>query len=108
MVLQHEGPRRRRPDSGRVHTVSVMPANVSDINQLAHLVRDAGLFWAASFTASKQRPLTEANKRFNHNMSPIRAHVEHMFRVIKRQFAYTKGGYKEIAKTSRVGSRRSV
>ena len=77
-----------------------MPANVSDINQLAHLVRDAGLFWAASFTASKQRPLTEANKRFNHKMSSIRARVEHVFRVIKRQFGYTKVRYKGIAKNA--------
>ena len=90
-------------DSGRVHTVSVMPANVSDINQLPHLVREAGLFWIASFTASKQRPLTEANKRFNHNMSSIRARVEHVFRVIKRQFPYTKGGYKRIAKNAARG-----
>lgn len=95
-------------DSGRVHTVSVMPANVSDINQLPHLVREAGLFWTASLTASKQRPLTEANKRFNHNMSSIRARVEHVFRVIKRQFPYTKGATKGSQKTPRVGSRRSV
>lgn len=95
-------------DSGRVHIVSVMPANVSDINHLPHLVREAGLFWTASFTASKQRPLTEANKRCNHNMSSIRARVEHVFRVIKRQFPYTKGATRGSQKTPRVGSRRSV
>lgn len=40
--------------------------------------------------ASAQHPLTKANKRFNHRMSSIRARVEHVFRVIKRQFGYTK------------------
>ena len=60
-------------NSGLVHSVSVTPANVSDINQLPHLAREAGLFWGVSFKASKQHPLTEANKRFNHRMSSIRA-----------------------------------
>ena len=109
-------------NSGLVHTVSVTPANVSDINQLPHLVREddravfgdkgyvnnklkrvarkAGLFWGVSLKASKQHPLTEANKRFNHKMSSIRARVEHVFRVIKRQFCYTKVRYKGIAKNA--------
>jgi IS5 family transposase len=109
-------------NSGLVHTVSVTPANVSDINQLPHLVREddravfgdkgyvnnklkrlvrkAGLFWGVSLKASKQHPLTEANKRFNHKMSSIRARVEHVFRVIKRQFGYTKVRYKGIAKNA--------
>lgn len=34
--------------------------------------------------------LTTENKRFNHKMSAIRAHVGHVFRVIKRQFGYAK------------------
>ena len=71
-------------NSGLVHTVSVTPANVSDINQLPHLVREddraafgdegyvnnklkrparkAGLFWGVPLKASKQHPLIEANK----------------------------------------------
>ena len=112
-------------NSGLVHTVSVTPANVSDINQLPHLVREddravfgdkgyvnnklkrlvrkAGLFWGVSLKASKQHPLTEANKRFNHKMSSIRARVEHVFRVIKRQFGYTKVRYKGICEERRTG-----
>ncbi len=80
-------------NSGLMHTVSVTPANGSDINQLPHrvreddravfgdkgyvnkklkgLVRKAGLFWDVSLKASKQHPLTEAKKRFNHKMSSI-------------------------------------
>ena len=109
-------------NSGLVHTVSVTPANASDISQLPHLLRDddravfgdkgyvnndlkrharkAGVFWGVSLKASKQRPLTEANKRFNHRMSSTRARVEHVFRVIKRQFGYTKVRYKGIAKNA--------
>ena len=109
-------------NSGLVHTVSVTPANASDISQLPELVREddravfgdkgyvnnqlkrlarkAGLFWGVSLKASKQHPLTEANKRFNHKMSSIRARVEHVFRVIKRQFGYTKVRYKGIAKNA--------
>ena len=109
-------------NSGLVHTVSVTPANASDISQLPHLVREddravfgdkgyvnnklkrlarkAGVFWGVSLKASKQQPLTEANKRFNHRMSSIRARVEHVFRVIKRQFGYTKVRYKGIAKNA--------
>jgi len=109
-------------NSGLVHTVSVTPANASDISQLPHLLREddravfgdkgyvnndlkrharkAGVFWGVSLKASKQRPLTDANKRFNHRMSSIRARVEHVFRVIKRQFGYTKVRYKGIAKNA--------
>jgi IS5 family transposase len=109
-------------NSGLVHTVSVTPANASDIsqlpqlvreddravfgdkgyvnNKLKHLARKAGVFWGVSLKASKQHPLTEANKRFNHRMSSIRARVEHVFRVIKRQFGYTKVRYKGIAKNA--------
>ena len=110
-------------NSGLVHTVSVTPANVSDINQLPHqvreddravfgdkgyvnnklkrLVRKAGLFWGVSLKASKQHPLTEAKKRFNHKMSSIGARVEHVFRVIKRKFGYTKVRYKGICEERR-------
>jgi IS5 family transposase len=109
-------------NSGLVHTVSVTAANESDVGQLPHLLREddravfgdkgyvnnslkraarkAGVFWGVSLKASKQHPLTDANKRFNHKMSSIRARVEHVFRVIKRQFGYTKVRYKGIAKNA--------
>ncbi|CAI07435.1 Transposase, IS5 family [Aromatoleum aromaticum EbN1] len=109
-------------NSGLAHTVSVTPANASDISQLPHLLREddravfgdkgyvnndlkrtarkAGVFWGVSLKASKPHPLSAANKRFNHKMSSIRARVEHVFRVIKRQFGYTKVRYKGIAKNA--------
>ena len=69
-------------------------------NDLKRHARKAGVFWGVSLKASKQRPLSDANKRFNHRMSSIRARVEHVFRVIKRQFGYTKVRYKGIAKNA--------
>lgn len=108
--------------SGLVHTVSVTPANTADIRQLAHLLREddravfgdkgyvnnslkraarkAGVFWGVSLKATRAHPLTDANKRFNRRMSSIRARVEHVFRVIKCQFGYTKVRYKGIAKNA--------
>lgn len=44
--------------------------------------------------------LTEANRRFNRKMSPVRIWVEHLFRVIKRQFGYTKVRYKGLVKNA--------
>ena len=109
-------------DSGLVHTVSVTPANTADVSELpvllreddravfgdkgyvnnAHkrLAREAGVFWGVALKGSKPYPLTGANRRFNHRMSSIRARVEHVFRVIKRQFGYTKVRYKGLAKNA--------
>ncbi|WP_418896128.1 hypothetical protein [Thiorhodospira sibirica] len=39
----------------------------------------------------RERP--EDTHEINHRLSPPRARVEHPFRVIKRQFGYTKGRY---------------
>ncbi len=109
-------------NSGLVHTVAVTPANASDISQLPYLLREddravfgdkgyvnnrykrnaraAGVFWGVSLKASKRYPLTAANKRRNHQLSSIRARVEHVFRVVKRQFGYTKVRYKGLAKNA--------
>jgi IS5 family transposase len=58
------------------------------------------VFWGISLKASVKHPLTQANKRFNRKMSSIRSRVEHIFRVIKCQFGYTKVRYKGIAKNA--------
>jgi IS5 family transposase len=109
-------------NSGLVHTVSVTSANAADIRQLPNLMREddraifgdkgyvdntmkraarqAGVFWGVSLKASKAHPLTQTNKRFNHKVSSIRAGVEHIFRVIKRQFGYVKVRYKGLMKNA--------
>ena len=108
--------------SGLAHTVSVTPANVSDVSQLPSLLREddravfgdkgyvnndlkraarkAGVFWGVSLKSSSKHKLTTANKRHNHKMSSVRARVEHLFRVIKRQFGYTTVRYKGLVKNA--------
>ena len=109
-------------NSGLVHTVSVTPANASDMSQLPCLLREddravfgdkgyvnntlkraarkAGVYWGVSLKASSKRKLTGANKRTNRRRSSTRARVEHIFRVIKRQFGYTKVRYRGLAKNA--------
>jgi IS5 family transposase len=108
--------------SGLAHTVSETSANVADATEFPQLLREddraelgdkgyvnnsfkqpgrkAGAFWGVSLKAIRQHPLTVANKRFNHRMSSIRTRVEHLFRVIKRQFGYTKVRYRGLAKNA--------
>ena len=109
-------------DSGLVHTVSVTPANTSDISQMPDLLREddravfgdkgyvnntfkraarkAGVLWAVALKAWKQHPLTATNKRTNRRFSAIRSRVEHIFRVMKRQFGYTKVRYRGLVKNA--------
>ena len=109
-------------NSGLVHTVSVTPANAPDISQLPNLLREedkavlgdkayvsnglkraarkAGVYWGVLLKATKKHPLTAANKRTNKRLSSTRCRVEHIFRVIKQQFGYTKVRYKGLAKNA--------
>lgn len=109
-------------DSGLVHTVSVTPANRSDIEQLPHLLREddravfgdkgyvnneykrqaraAGVFWGVNLKGSKQHPLTKGHKQKNKKLSSIRARVEHIFRVVKCQFGFNKTRYKGLVKNA--------
>ena len=109
-------------NSGMVHTVSVTPANVPDINELPNLLREddravfgdkgyvnnvfkraarkAGVLWAVALKATKQHPLTSSNKRTNRQRSSIRSRVEHIFRVMKRQFGFTKVRYRGLMKNA--------
>lgn len=109
-------------NSGLVHTASVTAANASDLSQMPDLLREddravfgdkgyvdnkfkraarkAGVFWGVSLKASSTYKLTAGNKRFNHRMSSVRARVEHIFRVIKRQFGYVKVRYKGLKKNA--------
>jgi IS5 family transposase len=108
--------------TGVVHTVSVTPANASDIGQLPNLLREddrivigdagyvndtykraarqAGVVWGVALKARPKRRLGSAQKRRNRKMSSIRSRVEHLFRVMKRQFGYTKTRYRGLAKNA--------
>ena len=109
-------------NSGTVHTVSVTPANAPDISQLSGLIREddralfgdagyaskpfkqvareAGVYWAVALKARPKHRLGSNQKKRNRKMSSIRSRVEHIFRVMKRQFGYTKVRYRGLAKNA--------
>ena len=109
-------------NSGTVHTVAVTPANASDIGQLPNLLREddravfgdagyvhntfkraarkAGVLWGISLKARPKERLGGGQKARNRKMSSIRSRVEHVFRVMKRQFGYTKVRYRGLEKNA--------
>jgi len=50
--------------------------------------------------AQPKRRLGRGQKRRNRKMSSIRSRVEHVFRVMKRQFGYTQVRYRGLAKNA--------
>jgi IS5 family transposase len=109
-------------NSALVHTVSVTPAHASDISQLPDLLREddravlgdagyvnntfkraarkAGVLWGVALKARPKRQLSIGQKRRNRKLSSVRSRVEHIFRVMKRQFGYVKVRYRGIAKNA--------
>jgi IS5 family transposase len=112
-------------DSGLVHTVVATAANEADIavvDELLHgkeqvVYADAGytgadkrvakknLQWQIAARPSRIRAMPEgrqkcAAKKAETDKARIRAFVEHPFRVIKRQFGYTKVRFKGLAKNT--------
>jgi transposase, IS5 family len=106
--------------SGLVHTAGVTTGKVHDAKVMDNLIREddravygdkgyvnnkkrraakvAGVVWAVKEKANPGRPLTPEQKHRNARTGPIRAKVEHVFRVLKCQFGYRKVRYRGIAK----------
>ena len=113
-------------DSGLVHTVICTPANTSDVTQAEALLHgeeeiafgDAGYQgahkrpearmknWHVAMRPGKRRQLDPGNPRdaivneIERLKASVRAKVEHPFRVIKRQFGFTKVRYRGLAKNT--------
>ena len=109
-------------DSGAVHSVAVTAANEADIDVLPQLLRaeDEVIFGDAGYSSDeykrgsrqlgirwcvqdKRKPghnLSMRQKQRNRKHSSIRARVEHVFRVIKRQFGYTRTRYRGLMKNA--------
>ena len=113
--------------SGLVHHVECTAANVADVTQVHKLLHgsehtvcgDSGYtgvdkrdelqqvdvgFWIAE-KPSKLRAMKNKRERYyaerwEHCKASLRAKVEHPFRVIKRQFGYTKVRYRGLAKNT--------
>jgi len=114
-------------ESGLVHHVACTAANEADVTQLHKLLHgkedticgDSGYtgankreelqevksgFWIAEkpskLRAIKSKRERRYAKRWEHFKASLRAKVEHPFRVIKRQFGYTKVRYRGLAKNT--------
>lgn len=112
------------PVSGCVHSAEMTSANVHDsvvIDALLHgeeevafgdsayasnersLEADRGeddVVWATPYKRKRGAGLTDEQRRINRNMSSYRAKVEHVFRIVKRQFGYAKTRYRGLYKNS--------
>lgn len=115
-------------DSGLVHSVVGTAASVNDVTQAHRLVHgeetdvfaDAGyqgvgkreetqdieVRWHVAMRPGKRKALDRSNPmgdlldKLERVKASIRAKVEHPFRVIKRQFGYTKVRYRGLAKNT--------
>lgn len=107
-------------NSGLVHILSVTPVNPTHISQLPDLLREdnradfghkgyvgntpnlaarkTGGCRGVELKGTKQHPLTAMNKQTNRERSSICSRVVHIFRVMKRQFGYTKVRYRGLVK----------
>lgn len=105
-----------------IHSVAATAANVHDSQMLEDLLHgDETCVWgdsaysghketlaehapnAKDFTNKKgcrNRELTEAEKRTNRTKSKVRAKVEHVFHVLKRQFGFQKVRYRGLDKNA--------
>ncbi len=113
-------------ESGLVHTVIGTPANTNDVTQAEALLHggesialgDAGYQgahkrpeatlknWHVAMRPGKRRALDLSNPKhairneIERLKASVRAKVEHPFRVIKRQFGFTKVRYRGLAKNT--------
>jgi IS5 family transposase len=106
--------------SGLVHTAGVTTGKVHDAKVMDNLIREddravfadkgyvnekkkraaraAGVYWAVKEQRKPGRQLSASQKKRNARTGPIRAKVEHVFRVLKCQFGYRKVRYRGIEK----------
>lgn len=114
-------------DSGLVHTVVATAANVADVTQMGKLLhgKEKSVFADAGYTGADKREelkdkpiewhiaerrsrikalpageLKEVSEFIEHLIARVRSKVEHSFRVVKRQFGYTKVRYRGLAKNA--------
>jgi IS5 family transposase len=110
--------------SGCVHSAEMTSANVHDsvvIDALLHGEEEIAfgdsayasnersleaeraegdVVWATPFKRKKGQALADEQRRINRLTSSFRSKVEHVFRVVKRQFCYTRTRYRGLYKNS--------
>lgn len=62
--------------------------------------RQLGISWKAQDKRKPKHDLSSQQRKRNRKQSSIRARVEHVFRVIKRQFGYTRTRYRGLLKNA--------
>ncbi|WP_333681552.1 IS5 family transposase [Dyella sp.] len=114
-------------ESGLVHTATCTAANVADITEASKLLhgKEEIAFADAGYTGVEKREefkdsqvdwkvaakrgtvnalpegkLKKATKTLEYIKAAVRSKVEHPFRVVKRQFGYTKVRYRGLAKNT--------
>jgi len=109
-------------DSGAVHSVTTTAANVADITELPKLIREEdqvifadagyssdsyrrgarhmGIRWCVNDKRKGSNNLSSSQRKRNRKQSAVRARVEHVFRVIKRQFGFQKTRYRGLEKNA--------
>ena len=107
---------------GAVHTVKITTAKDHDVTALPNLVREDdravfgdkgyfsdklkreargnGVYWGVLEKGKRGKGLSSSQKKRNRKHASIRAKVEHVFRVIKCQFGYTKTRYRGLEKNA--------
>jgi transposase, IS5 family len=106
----------------QVHSAAVTAANVHDSQVLGDLLHggETRVWGDAAYAGQREvpaehvplaqdythakgcrnKPLTDEDKRKNRTISRVRAKVEHIFRVLKRQFGFTKVRYRGLDKNT--------
>lgn len=109
-------------DSGLIHSVQTTTAKEADCTQIEPLlhgeersvwadrgydypkVRETiigrGALDAVAIRRKSGEPECEAVELHNHVIAKVRARVEHVFRVLKRQFGYTKVRYRGLTRNA--------
>jgi IS5 family transposase len=108
--------------SGLSHTVKVTTAREHDVTMLPNLVREddravfgdkgyfsddrkrearkAEVYWGILEKCKRGTTLSSTQKKRNRKHASIRSKVEHVFRIIKCQFGYTKTRYRGLEKNT--------
>lgn len=108
--------------NGLVHTLVTTDAAQADISQLPRLLhgeekvlfgdqaywsefhrqcaQESGVRYRVNRRPTKDRPLTEYQKKLNRLRSATRARGEHAFHVVKRLWGFTKVRYRGLAKNT--------
>jgi len=69
-------------------------------DKLKREARGNGVYWGVLEKGKRGKGLSSSQKKRNRKHASIRAKVEHVFRVIKCQFGYTKTRYRGLEKNA--------